>query len=151
MRKQWRKRCVLVGLTAGQTRKTLKPIICLLPNVTPKVTGAAQTVSRAEKLIRQGLMTKAGLEMIDLAKRTGTWTALEKIQNSEIPADLQKRFDQNKKAFENFQAFPPSSKQIILFWIQEAKRPETRQKRIEETVALAEKNIRANEISAEAT
>ncbi len=90
-------------------------------------------------------MTKAGLDAVELAKKTGTWTALEKIQNAEIPADLQNLFDQNKKAFENFQAFPQSSKQVILYWITEAKRPETRQKRLEETVALAEKNIRANE------
>ena len=43
-----------------------------------------------------------------------------------------------------FEAFPPSSKKIILFWISTAKKPETRQQRIEQTVALAEKNIRAN-------
>ncbi len=80
-----------------------------------------------------------------------TKKALEKIENSTIPADLQKMFDQNRKAFENFQAFPLSSRQMILYWIQDAKRPETRQRRIEETVALAEKNIRVNEFRAKTT
>ena len=94
---------------------------------------------RAEKMIRQGLMTEAGQAMIDLAKRTGTWTALKDVQNSVIPDDLQKSFDKNKKAFDNFLVFPASSKRIILEWILNAKRPDTRQKRIEETVALAEK------------
>ena len=66
-------------------------------------------------------MTKAGLEIIELAKKTGTWLALEKIENNEIPEDLQKLFDQNKKAFENFQSFPSSSKQMILYWIHDRK------------------------------
>jgi len=99
---------------------------------------------RAEKMIRLGLMTDAGKEIIDIAKRTGTWTALRDVQNSVIPNDLQGLFDKNKKAYDNFQAFPPSSKRIILEWILNAKRPETRRKRIEETVTLAEKNIKAN-------
>ncbi|HUM46468.1 MAG TPA: YdeI/OmpD-associated family protein [Chitinophagales bacterium] len=99
---------------------------------------------RVEKLIAQGQMTKTGQAMIDLAKKTGTWTALEGVQNSVIPTDLQKLFSKNKKAFTHFNAFPPSSKRIILEWILNAKRPETRQKRIQETVELAEKNIRAN-------
>lgn len=90
---------------------------------------------RAEKMITQGLMTEAGQAMIELAKKTGTWTALKEVQNSVIPVDLQKEFDKNKRAFENFQEFPPSSKRIILEWILNAKRPETRRIRIEETVA----------------
>ena len=42
------------------------------------------------------------------------------------------------------QAFPPSSKRIILEWILNAKKPETRQKRIEETVTKAAQNLQAN-------
>jgi uncharacterized protein YdeI (YjbR/CyaY-like superfamily) len=110
----------------------------------PKSYWSKSNRDRAEKLIQQGLMTQAGLDMIDLAKKTGTWNALDKVQNLQIPDDLANLFEQNKKAFENFLAFPNSSKQIILYWILEAKRPETRKKRVEETVALAEKNIRAN-------
>ena len=99
---------------------------------------------RAAKMIKQGLMTDAGKAMIDIAKRTGTWTALKDVQDSVVPNDLQELFIKNKKAYDNFQAFPPSSKRIILEWILNAKRPETRRKRIEETVTLAERNIKAN-------
>ena len=99
---------------------------------------------RAEKMISEGLMTEVGQAMIDLAKRSGTWTALEEVQDSVIPDDLQRMFNSNRLAFNNFQSFPPSSKRIILEWIFSAKRQETRRKRIEETVSLAEKNIRAN-------
>jgi uncharacterized protein YdeI (YjbR/CyaY-like superfamily) len=110
----------------------------------PKSNWSKANRERAEKMIRQGLMTEAGQAMIDLAKRKGTWTALKEVQNLVIPDDLQELFDKNEKAFSNFQAFPASSKRIILEWILNAKRPETRQKRIEETVALAEENIKAN-------
>jgi len=57
---------------------------------------------------------------------------------------LQKLFDKNKTAFKNFQAFPPSSKRIILEWILKAKKPETREQRIAHTVELAANNIKAN-------
>ncbi len=110
----------------------------------PKSKWSKSNRERVEKLIAQGKMTPAGLELIDLAKQTGTWTALDPVQESVIPEDLQQAFDRNAKAWQNFSAFPPSSKRIILEWILNAKRPETRQKRIEETVTLAAKNIKAN-------
>lgn len=89
-------------------------------------------------------MTEVGQALIDLAKQKGTWLKLEEIDNLLIPPDLQKEFDKNQTAFENFKVFRDSSKKIILGWISQAKHPVTRQKRIEETVTLAEKNIKAN-------
>ena len=100
---------------------------------------------RVERLIRQGLMTPAGLAKIDLAKKNGTWTALDGVENLEIPPDLAKAFSKNKTARDYFDAFPRSVKRGILEWILNAKKPETRTKRIEETVTQAEKNIRANQ------
>jgi uncharacterized protein YdeI (YjbR/CyaY-like superfamily) len=99
---------------------------------------------RAEKMIAKGLIAESGLQMIELAKRTGRWEALIDVQNSVIPGDLQQLLNKNKTAFNNFLAFPPSSKRIILEWILNAKKPETRQRRIEETVKLAARNIKAN-------
>jgi uncharacterized protein YdeI (YjbR/CyaY-like superfamily) len=99
---------------------------------------------RVQTLTKQGLIMPAGQEMIDLAKASGTWEALTVIDNETMPEDLQKKFDRNKTAFKNFKAFPPSSRKIILHWIAEAKRPETRKTRIDETVRLAKENIRAN-------
>ena len=60
-----------------------------------------------------------------------------------IPADLKKVFDKKKKAFQNFQSFPPSSKRLIIQWILDAKKDETRQQRIKKTVTLAAQNIKA--------
>ncbi len=110
----------------------------------PKSNWSKLNRERVERLIEQNLMTDAGMQMVELAKKTGTWEALETVQSLDLPADLAKALDKNKTAKKHFQAFTPSSKRIILEWIFNAKRPETRKKRVEETVALATQNIKAN-------
>jgi uncharacterized protein YdeI (YjbR/CyaY-like superfamily) len=100
---------------------------------------------RVEKLIANGLMTPAGLSKVDVAKKDGTWNALDSIEALVIPPDLDKALFDNKVAQQYFNAFPRSVKRGILEWIAGAKKPETRAKRIDETVTLAEKNIRANQ------
>lgn len=110
----------------------------------PKSNWSKVNKLKVEKLMANGLIAKAGLESIELAKQNGTWTALDKVEEIEIPEDLQMALDKNQTAFANFDKFPRSSKRGILEWILNAKRPETRQKRVQETVELAEKNIRAN-------
>ncbi len=110
----------------------------------PKSTWGKINRERAEEMIKQGLLMPGGQAAIDLAKKSGTWDILADAQNLVIPADLQKLFNNNDIAFKYFQAFPPSSKRLILEWIVKAKKPETREKRIVQTVELATKNLRAN-------
>jgi len=110
----------------------------------PKSNWSKVNKAKVERLIENGKMTKWGLEAIEIAKENGTWTALDTVEELEVPEDLQKAFNNSKKAFEYFDQFPRSSKRNILEWILNAKKTETRQKRIVETVALAEKNIKAN-------
>ena len=98
---------------------------------------------RVEKLIEDGRMAPAGLAKIEAAKRDGSWTRLEAIDRLEIPPDLRRALSANPKAGRNFEAFNDSSKKVILYWITNAKRAETRKKRIEETVRLAADNIKA--------
>ncbi len=99
---------------------------------------------RAANMIEQGLMTAHGQEIIDLAKSNGNWQVVSDDASSEMPTDLHVLMMRNKAANANFQKFPPSSKRLILEWIAKAKRPDTRQRRIEATVDLAGRNIRAN-------
>jgi uncharacterized protein YdeI (YjbR/CyaY-like superfamily) len=110
----------------------------------PKGKWSAINRERVSRLVKEGLMMPAGQAMIDLAKRTGTWESRVESHNAVVPDDLQRAFNKNKTALKHFEAFPPSSKRIILEWVLNAKRPETRTKRIAETVALAAKNVRAN-------
>lgn len=99
---------------------------------------------RAAKMIELGLMTEPGKAMIDQAKAAGTWAVLPDGQREAIPADLRELLDRNEAASANFQRFPPSSKRLILEWIAAAKRPETRRRRINQTVELAAVGLRAN-------
>ena len=89
-------------------------------------------------------MAPAGLKMVETAQRSGTWTALDEVENLVIPPDLQKAFDKNRAAFDHWNAFPPSARRGILEWIFNAKKLETRQKRIDETVSMAAQDQRAN-------
>jgi len=107
----------------------------------PRSTWSAVNRERATRMIEQGLMTERGRAMVDLAKTTGTWQV---VANDTVPADLQVLLDANATAAANFEKFPPSSKRLTLEWIGTAKKPETRQRRIDQTVELAALNVRAN-------
>ena len=111
----------------------------------PRSNWSALNKTRVVMLLEQGLMMPAGQHMIDLAKQTGTWTALEEVDALTIPDDLQSALLANPPAEANFMAFPKSAKRGILEWILNAKRPDTRAKRIAETATLAAQNIRANQ------
>jgi uncharacterized protein YdeI (YjbR/CyaY-like superfamily) len=93
-----------------------------------------------EELIEQGLMTPSGLEKIETAKQNGSWSTLDAIEELIIPADLKQALEANETANKFFKEFSNSSKKNILFWIESAKRPETRLKRIEQTISSAVQN-----------
>jgi uncharacterized protein YdeI (YjbR/CyaY-like superfamily) len=110
----------------------------------PKSPWSKLNKERVERLIAQGLMTPAGLEKIELAKRNGTWEQYDTIEDLTVPDDLAAALAANADAQRYFDTFPASSKKNILWWITSAKKPETRQKRVEETVRLAAQNLKAN-------
>jgi uncharacterized protein YdeI (YjbR/CyaY-like superfamily) len=89
-------------------------------------------------------MAEAGRRVVEEAKRSGAWSRLDSAEALEAPKDLAAAFARNGPARVNYDAFPPSSKKVILTWIASAKRPETRARRVEETVRLAAQNLRAN-------
>ncbi len=110
----------------------------------PKSNWSKVNKLKVERLLAEGLMTAQGLKMIEIAKQNGNWSALDEIEELTIPQDLQLLLNSNTIATDNWNNFSRSSKRGILEWILNAKRPETRQKRIEETVTLAAQNIKAN-------
>jgi uncharacterized protein YdeI (YjbR/CyaY-like superfamily) len=100
---------------------------------------------KVERLTAAGLMAPAGKRQVEAAKADGRWTALDEAEPHNVPADLIEAFGQFPGAAGNFNAFPNSAKRGILEWLMNAKRPETRAKRVEETARLAADNIRANQ------
>jgi uncharacterized protein YdeI (YjbR/CyaY-like superfamily) len=111
----------------------------------PRSGWARPNKERVARLIAAGLMHPAGLAKVEAAKRDGSWTLLDAVENLQVPPDLQAALDATPPAAGFFDAFPRSVKRATLEWIAQAKRPETRAKRIAETVALAAQNKRANQ------
>ena len=100
---------------------------------------------RVERLIATGRMAPAGLVKVEAAKTDGSWSALEAVEAFAIDPDLGRAFAAHAGSRAHFEAFPSSVRKAILEWIQNAKRPETRARRIEETARLAAENRRANQ------
>ena len=92
-----------------------------------------------------GLIHSSGRTMIELAKETGTWTAMDDVKNLVIPEELQKAFDQNPIAFENYCNFSRGYRKSYLSWLHQAKRPETRMKRVSEIIRLCEANMKSRQ------
>lgn len=92
---------------------------------------------KVERLIEAGLMTEAGLKMIEIAKQNGSWNILDEVEALIIPKDLETEFSKYKGSKEYFLSLSKSNKKIILSWIVLAKREETKQKRIAEIAKLA--------------
>jgi uncharacterized protein YdeI (YjbR/CyaY-like superfamily) len=99
---------------------------------------------RAERLISEGRMTQAGLKTVEEAKQNGRWDKAYSSRNSinDVPKDLIDSLKKNKIAHENFESFPPSTRFLYIHWINEAKRDETRKRRIGTVIDRSEKNIK---------
>lgn len=98
--------------------------------------------AKVERLIHEGLMTSAGIEIIEKAKQNGCWTILDAAEELIIPDDLEAEFRKKPNAKTYYESLSRSDKRNILQWLVLAKRQETRQKRITEIVELAEQNLK---------
>lgn len=99
--------------------------------------------ARVARLEAAGLMTEAGQAVVEQARRDGSWTALDAVEALEVPADLAAALDADPAARRHWDGFPPSARRMLLAWVLDAKRSETRLRRIEETVTRAARGERA--------
>ncbi len=109
----------------------------------PKSVWSALNKRYIKELTEAGLMHESGFKIIELGKQNGSWTALDDVEKGIIPEDLQKAFDANSKAFENYQNFAPSYRKSYLYWLNQAKREATRQNRIAKIVELCAANVKS--------
>lgn len=92
---------------------------------------------RATELIASGLMQPPGLKQVELAKADGRWDAAYEPQSSaSVPADFAQALAANPPAQDFFATLTGVRRYSFLYRIQDAKRPETRARRIEKFVAL---------------
>ena len=95
---------------------------------------------RVKYLEKQGLMTKAGIARVNEARKSGLWNKPDIQQIPlKIPVELKTALDKNKKARKFFDRLAPSYKKQFIGWIAFAKRPETRDRRVEESIDLLER------------
>src|SRR5512142_1083507 len=95
---------------------------------------------KAERLIANGEMQPAGIKAIELAKQDGRWAAAYASQkNISISEDFQAALNKNKKAKAFFEALNSANRYAILFRIHNAKKSETRARKIQEFIEMLER------------
>ena len=101
-------------------------------------------LKRVEKLIKEGRMQHEGLLVYNKAAEMpkNNYNVKSEV-NLNIPDDLMLALKSNPVAFNNFMNFPQGSRKLYVFWLNDAKRPETRQSRILKIVNNSEKNVKA--------
>ena len=103
----------------------------------PKSKWSKINCQKATELIAQGKMKARGLEEVESAKQDGRWDkAYDSQRTMTVPDDLQKKLDENLRASEFFANLDSKNRYAILYRIHDAKKPETRARRIEKFVAM---------------
>lgn len=105
---------------------------------TPRKPKSVWSKINKEKIIQleaAGKMMDAGWEIIKIAQQNGSWTILDEVEELIIPDDLTAAFAPYPEAWARFLALSKSVRKTYLYLLVSAKRPETRQKRIEDIVA----------------
>jgi uncharacterized protein YdeI (YjbR/CyaY-like superfamily) len=92
---------------------------------------------KALELIEQGKMRAAGLAEVERAQADGRWEAAYEPQSSAtVPEDLARELAANERARKFFEGLDSRNRYAILYRLQDAKRPETRARRLAEYVAM---------------
>jgi uncharacterized protein YdeI (YjbR/CyaY-like superfamily) len=93
-----------------------------------------------ERLAAEGRMRPAGLAEIERAKADGRWVAAYESQRTiTVPDDLQRELDARPAAAEFFARLSSQNRYAILYRLHDAKRPETRARRLAEYVEMLER------------
>lgn len=109
----------------------------------PKSVWSGPNKGRVARMIEQGLMTSAGLALVKLAQRIGTWDAVAQVQSSTVPKELRVALDANARARATWDALSPGARKQLLSWLSSAKREQTRSARVQKILARMGRNATA--------
>jgi uncharacterized protein YdeI (YjbR/CyaY-like superfamily) len=109
----------------------------------PRSGWARSNKDRVARLEAEGLMLPAGRAAIDEAKRNGAWTLLDDVEKLIVPDDLAAALEATPPARANWDGFPKSARRVMLGWVVQARRPETRADRIARIAHAATRGERA--------
>jgi uncharacterized protein YdeI (YjbR/CyaY-like superfamily) len=94
---------------------------------------------KVERLIVEGRIRPAGLAEVKRAKADGRWeAAYDSPKRIAVPDDLQRELDDRPKAKASFAGLSSQNRYAILYRLQDAKKPETRARRLAKFVAMLE-------------
>jgi uncharacterized protein YdeI (YjbR/CyaY-like superfamily) len=106
---------------------------------TPQSRWSALNKRRVAKLIKQGVMMPQGLDLVEAANESGAWDAPGGPPALvDVPEELARALARNRKAAAAFNALAPTYRKHFIYWVGTAKKPETRARRVSESVALLE-------------
>lgn len=101
----------------------------------PNSLWSVRNIQRVEELVSRGVMTEAGMAAVQEGKKSGQWKAAIDRENTDvIHAELEAALRRRKGAIAAYRDLPTSQKKLYMYWIQSAKREQTRRIRIEEIV-----------------
>ena len=103
----------------------------------PKSNWSKINKDKIEVLTKAGLMTKAGIESVEIAKQNGSWTILDNVEALIVPKELQQAFDLNPASATYYASLSNSLKKQLLYWVISAKREETKAQRVNEIMESA--------------
>ena len=90
-----------------------------------------------ERLHAEGRLAPAGLREMEAARRDGRWAAAyDSPRTITVPPDLAARLAKSAKARRFFEALDSRNRYAILYRLHQAKRPATRQRRLDRFVAM---------------
>ena len=89
---------------------------------------------RAVELIKKGMMTKSGLKRVEVAKRTGKWQiAYSSRSPVKVPDEISRAL-RSHGVLKEFNSLTQNRRLQYVYWIEQARRQETRGRRIRELV-----------------
>ena len=115
---------------------------------TPRKPGSVwseSNIARVEKMIAEGRMTPAGRALVDEAKRRGTWDDAASGRFEVMPPDLEAALAVAPAAAARWRAWAPGYRRQHIYWVLDAKRPETRARRVAETARRAAAGLKPGE------
>jgi uncharacterized protein YdeI (YjbR/CyaY-like superfamily) len=102
-------------------------------------------VIRVERLIADGRMTPAGMALVEEAQRRGTWDQAVSRRFDVTPPDLEAALAGVPAAAARWESWPSSPRRQYVYWVLDAKLPETRARRIADVVRRAAAGLRPGE------
>ena len=115
---------------------------------TPRRPGSVwseSNVERVARMIAEGRMTPAGMALVEEAKRRGTWDQAVSGRLDVTPPDLEAALAGVPAASERWKTWAPTHRRQYVYWVLDAKRAETRARRIAEVVRRAAAGIKPGE------